>query len=115
MNKCHFVGKIARPILRKVVERKDGRSVPVINFTLEVGRKFEKKNGEAGTRKSYLDFEAWDSGGQRIFDSFDVGDWMAVHSSAKVDTYTDDDGHKTQKVRFRVNEFEYPQWQDLNE
>ena len=68
MNKCHFVGKICRPINYKIIDKREGRQVPVINFTLEVCRKFEKKTGEIKEHKSYLDFEAWDSSRvRRIF------------------------------------------------
>ena len=112
MNKCHFVGKICRPVSYKLIERKEGRTVPVINFTLEVCRKFEKKTGESKEHKSYLDFEAWDSGAEKIYEGFGEGDWITVHTSAKVDTYVDNEGNKVSKVRFRVNEFEYPQWQN---
>ena len=51
-------------------------------------------------------------GAEKIYESFQEGDWITVHSSAKVDNYTDSEGNKRSKVRFRVNEFEYPQWQD---
>tara|TARA_B110000263_G_C14835036_1_gene297118 strand:- start:18 stop:386 length:369 start_codon:yes stop_codon:yes gene_type:complete len=111
MNSCDFVGRFKYDPTLKVYDKPQGGETAVTNFVLEISRIFRKKNGEEREQTYCLDFEAWDAGARLIATNFHKDDWITVHSSAKVDNYTDKNtGQVVNKVRFRVNEFEIPKW-----
>tara|TARA_R110002110_G_scaffold234140_18_gene450311 strand:+ start:1239 stop:1607 length:369 start_codon:yes stop_codon:yes gene_type:complete len=111
MNSCDFVGQFKYDPTLKTYSNPRGGETAVLNFVLEVSRIYRKKNGEEREQTYCLDFEAWDAGARLIVESFKKDDWITVHSSAKVDNYTDKNtGENVTKVRFRVNEFEIPKW-----
>ena len=83
MNSCQFVGRFLKKPNLKVFEKSSGGNTFVTNFTLEISRIFRKKNGEEREQVNQFDFEAWDVGAKLITDSFDSGDWITVHASAK--------------------------------
>ena len=111
MNSCQFVGRFLKKPNLKVFEKSSGGNTFVTNFTLEISRIFRKKNGEEREQVNQFDFEAWDVGAKLITDSFDSGDWITVHASAKKESFKDPKtGEHTTRVKFRVNEFEIPKW-----
>ena len=111
MNSCDFVGQFKYDPTLKTYDNHKGGETSVANFVLEISRIFRKKNGEEREQSYCLDFEAWDVGARLIAENFNKGDWITVHSSAKVDSYLDKNtGEMVNRVRFRVNEFEIPKW-----
>mgnify|MGYP001160847902 FL=1 len=111
MNSCDFVGQFKYDPTLKTYHNPRGGETAVANFVLEVSRIYRKKSGEEREQVYCLDFEAWDAGARLIAENFKKSDWITVHSSAKVDNYTDKNtGENVTKVRFRVNEFEIPKW-----
>jgi single-stranded DNA-binding protein len=111
MNSCDFVGQFKYDPTLKTYDKPNGGETLVTNFVLEISRIFRKKNGEEREQSYCLDFEAWDVGAKLIAENFHSGDWISIHSSAKVDSYLDKNtGDMVNRVRFRVNEFEIPKW-----
>ena len=102
MNSCQFVGRFKNKPMLISYEKHNGKEAFVTNFSLEVTRVFRKKNGEEREQSHSFDFEAWDIGAKLITDTFEEGDWIAVHTSATNDSHGN--------VKFRVNEFEIPKW-----
>lgn len=79
----------------------------VVNFSLAVTRQYRKNDGTTAKEVNYLDFEAWDSGAETITRHFTKGKPIIVHCSVKTESWTDTDGNKRSKLRFRVNSFEF--------
>lgn len=107
MNVCHFLGKISSDLELKTITKIGGGSTNVCNFVLSVSRKFKKSNGELGKQISYLDMEIYDSGAALLCQHFKRGDSILINASARNDNYTNSEGKKVSKVRFRVENFEF--------
>ena len=52
-----------------------------------------------------MDFEAWDTGATTIDRYCKKGDELAVLATARQDKWTDKEGNKRSKIKFRVNRF----------
>lgn len=107
MNSCIFIGRFTETPFLKSISKVDGGSTSVCNFTLAVPRKFKKANGELGKQTAYLDFEIYDSGAKLLCENFQKGDAILINASARNDNYTNADGKKIYRVRFRVESFEF--------
>jgi single-strand DNA-binding protein len=77
----------------------------VIRFTLAINEYRKSKDGEKNKQVNYLDFEAWDSGATTIGRYCQKGDEIAVICSARQDKWTDKEGNRRSKIKFRVNKF----------
>ena len=96
MNKCHFVGKLADdPILYP-----RDRTV-LVRFTLAVEEYRKDKSGQKIRRVEFLDFEAWDTAAQTIYDHTLKGDCMAVEAIARKQKCKNENSY----VNFRVTNF----------
>ena len=96
MNKCHFVGKLADdPILYPKDRTK------LIVFTLAVEEYRKDKTGQKIRRVEFLDFEAWDTAAQTIYDHAIKGDCMAVEAIAR----RQKDRDECSNINFRVTNF----------
>ena len=100
MNNCHFIGRMVQdPQLNEV------NDTNVIRFTLAINEYRKSKDGEKSKQVNYLDFEAWDSGATTISRYCQKGDEIAVICSARQDKWTDKEGNRRSKIKFRVNKF----------
>ena len=109
MNQCHFIGRFVSDPQLKSVDKIDGKNTSVCNFKLAISRRFKKTNGEIGTQTVFLAFEIWDTGAEVVCKSFNKGDLIIVHCSARVNAYRDkESGRQLEQVVFRVNDFEFP-------
>ena len=96
MNKCHFVGKLADdPILYP-----RDRTV-LVRFTLAVEEYRKDKSGQKIRRVEFLDFEAWDTAAQTIYDHALKGDCMAIEAIARKQKSKNENSY----VNFRVTNF----------
>lgn len=102
MNHCVFAGRLTRdPESRQL---KDGTSVT--NFSLALNRKYKNKNTQQFEEEvNFLDFESWAGAADTIANYCKKGDYIQVVASAKNDNWTDAEGNKRSRVRFRVKEF----------
>lgn len=100
MNNCHFIGRMVQdPQLTEV------NDTNVIRFTLAINEYRKSKDGEKNKQVNYLDFEAWDSGATTIGRYCQKGDEIAVICCARQDKWTDKEGNRRSKIKFRVNKF----------
>jgi|TARA_R110000824_G_scaffold390100_1_gene586426 single-strand DNA-binding protein len=100
MNSCHFIGRlVADPELNDVNE------TSVVRFTLAINEYRKSRDGEKSKKVDYLDFEAWDTGATTIDRYCQKGDELAVLATARQDKWTDKEGNKRSKIKFRVNRF----------
>tara|TARA_R100000808_G_scaffold5713_1_gene17219 strand:+ start:49912 stop:50304 length:393 start_codon:yes stop_codon:yes gene_type:complete len=100
MNNCNFIGRlVADP------ELNDVNDTSVVRFTLAINEYRKSRDGEKNKNVSYLDFEAWDTGATTIGKHCRKGDEIAVLASARQDKWTDKEGNRRSKVKFRVNKF----------
>ena len=100
MNSCSFVGRFAQdPELFTV----DGTHV--VKFTLAINEYRRSKDGNKTKQVDYLDFEAWDSGATTIAKYCKRGDELAVSTSARQHKWSDEDGNRRSRIKFRVNSF----------
>lgn len=113
MNECHFIGRFVHDPELREVPRSDGGSTHVVNFRLAVPRSFKTSNG-LGKQTNLLDFEVWDTAAEFVADNFRRGDTIIItHASARNEMYEDDDtGKKFNRIRFRVEHFEFPAWRN---
>jgi len=96
MNKCHFVGKLADdPVLYPKDRTK------LIVFTLAVEEYRKDKSGQKIRRVEFLDFEAWDTAAQTIYDHTLKGDCMAIEAIARKQKSKNENAY----VNFRVTNF----------
>ena len=86
-------------------ELTDVNETSVVRFTLAVNEYRKSKDGEKSKKVDYLDFEAWDSGATTIDRYCSKGDEIAVMACARQDKWTDKDGNRRSKIKFRVNKF----------
>lgn len=100
MNNCHFIGRLVQD-----PELTDVNETSVVRFTLAVNEYRKSKDGEKSKKVDYLDFEAWDSGATTIDRYCSKGDEIAVMACARQDKWTDKDGNRRSKIKFRVNKF----------
>jgi len=111
MNRCIFMGNLVRD-----VELKEVGSSKVASFTIAVSRFFKKQNGEKGKETSFLDMEAWDSGGEQISKFFRKGSPILVECSVKQETWEDKGtGSKRSRIKFRVDKFYFVGKKDSSE
>jgi single-stranded DNA-binding protein len=101
MNECIFLGKVVEEL-----KLEEEHGINVLRFRLSVKKYRKSKKGKMVDR-SYLNFEAWDTGASTIFDNCVVGDSLLVKASAR---------SQNGKVSFRINEFNIVQpVRELNE
>jgi len=94
MNNCFFVGRlVADPKLQET------NGTNMVEFCLAINDYRTTKDGSKNKRVTYLEFEAWDTGAETIFNFGKKGNEMAVTTSAR------NNGRGNQSVRFRVNKF----------
>jgi single-strand DNA-binding protein len=102
MNKCIFGGRFVRkPELKPVSDTK------VCNFSIAVNRKYTNQQNESKEEVVYIDCEIWDSGAETIARNCDKGDYILLECSAKSDSWTEADGKKRSKMKFRVDRFHF--------
>ena len=96
MNKCHFVGKLTDdPVLY------DQDRTNVVRFTLAVEEYRKDKAGKKIRRVEFLDFEAWSTAAQTIFEHSIKGVCMAIEAIAREQK----DRDEYSNVNFRVTNF----------
>ena len=100
MNSCSFVGRLVQDPELSLVN-----NTHVVKFTLAINEYRRAKNGNKKKQVDYLDFEAWDSGATTISKYCLKGDELAVSASARQDKWTDENGNKYSRIKFRVNSF----------
>lgn len=103
-NYCRFIGRLTEdPEIVKI------DSTQLCKFTLAVTeyRKERVSHNEFKKKKSvnYFDFEAWDTGASTLGKYCKKGDIVDVVTSARNNSWTDKNGNKKFKTRFRVKEF----------
>jgi single-strand DNA-binding protein len=100
MNECVFVGRLTDdPKIKDIGETK------LTTFSLGIEETRKDKDGQTKRRYDYLDFEAWDSGAQTIYDHCRKGDFLVVQCSARHQKWDTPEGDRKQKINFRVNTF----------
>ena len=100
MNSCNFIGRfVADP------ELNDVNDTSVVRFTLAINEYRKSRDGEKNKNVNYLDFEAWDTGATTIGKYCRKGDEIAVLASARQDKWTDKEGNRRSRIKFRVNKF----------
>lgn len=93
VNDCNFVGNLTRdPEFRRTNTGK-----AVANFSVAV-------NGWKKDDVRYVDFEAWERDAEFMSKNCAKGDMVIVKSEYRLDEFTDKDGNKRSKPRFRVVE-----------
>ena len=100
LNKCYFMGRLTRdPETRPVGQ------TTVTEFSLAVSRNFKTKEGKKAEEVSFLDFVAWDKGGEVIAEYHKKGDPIIVEAAAKQESWKAQDGSNRNKIVFRVENF----------
>ena len=100
MKSCNYIGRCgADP------ELNDVNDTSVVRFTLAINEYRKSRDGEKNKNVNYLDFEAWDTGATTIGKYCRKGDEIAVLASARQDKWTDKEGNRRSKIKFRVNKF----------
>jgi single-strand DNA-binding protein len=107
MNECIFLGNLVHNPELKTITKADGGETSVCNFTIAVSRKFKKNNGESGKQVSYIPCELWDKAAVLVSEHFKKGSPILVRASARNDSYTTSDGRKVSQIKFRVESFEF--------
>jgi single-strand DNA-binding protein len=105
MNKCFFAGNfVTDPESRKV--KTERGEISVVTFRFAVNRKYKSKAGELKQEATFLDMEAWDSGGETIARNCKKGDYIILECSARIDEWLDKATNaKRSRVKFRVDNF----------
>jgi single-strand DNA-binding protein len=101
MNQCTFMGNLTRD--PKLTPTKNGNQV--VTFGMATNRWYKRADGENANEATFLEMEAWDSGAQRIFETFQKGDRILVECSAKNSAWTDPNGVEQKRMVFRVSRF----------
>lgn len=105
MNHFTCIGYFARDPETRTVPTSQG-DITVVNFTLGVNGNRGQKDKEDSA--AFLDFEAWAQGAELIAKFFHKGDPIIIaDAEARQDRWTDNDGQKRSRIRFRVNRFEF--------
>ena len=91
MNNCVFLGRIAEEM-----NISDEFNTKVLRFKMSIDKYRKNKSGQKIKDRSFLFFEAWDSGAKTIYDHCEIGDSLVVNCTAR---------SGNGKVTFRVNEF----------
>ena len=106
INTCHFCGNLTRdPELRQVPTSKG--PVSVVNFDLAVNNRRRSKGDGERMDVAYVTCEAWDTGAEVIARHVKKGDPLYVEAMARTEQWTDKEGQKRSKLRFRVKEFRF--------
>ena len=104
MNIVHLSGNFTRkPEVREV--NSGGRSTKVANFVVASSRRFKKKDGTLDEETTFVNCEAWDSGGMAIYTHCAKGDLIDLAASARNNSWIDKKGDKRYATKFRVKEF----------
>ena len=102
MNSVVLVGRLAQdPELRYIA----GTGMPVVTFTLAVGREFTDKNGERGV--DFIDIQAWNKQAETVANYLKKGNMVSVNGSIRVETYTDREGNRRRSFRINANRVEF--------
>lgn len=102
MNIVVLKGNLTRdPELKNVGDN----NTAVVNFTIAVNRAYKRADGTKDQEVTYVDCEAWDSGGKAIHDYVKKGDPILVQGALKLDSW-ETDGQKRTKLKVRVSKFE---------
>ena len=102
MNSVVLVGRLAQdPELRYIA----GTGMPVVTFTLAVGREFTDKNGERGV--DFIDIQAWNKQAETVANYLKKGNMVSVNGSIRVETYTDKEGNRRRSFRINANRVEF--------
>lgn len=102
MNICTFLGRITRDL-----DVQDANGTSLLRFSIAVSRKYKDKKGNPLEEVNFLDCVAWDKGAELIAKHFKKGDPIIVHTAAKQEQWTAQDGTKRSAIVFRVNNFEF--------
>lgn len=100
MNNVLLIGNLVQDPKLVVITKEDGSILKVCNFCIATNRTW---NGGAET--TFVNCEAWDSGGEHIANNFKKGDRMFAQGSLKNETW-EKDGQKHRRDKVRVNHFE---------
>ena len=102
MNSVVLVGRLAQdPELRYIA----GTGMPVVTFTLAVGREFTDKNGERGV--DFIDIQAWNKQAETVANYLKKGNMVSVNGSIRVETYTDKEGNRRRSFRINASRVEF--------
>ena len=102
MNSVVLVGRLAQdPELRYIA----GTGMPVVTFTLAVGREFTDKNGERGV--DFIDIQAWNKQAETVANYLKKGNMVSVNGSIRVETYTDREGNRRRSFRINASRVEF--------
>jgi single-strand DNA-binding protein len=105
MNVVVLKGNLTRDPESRTISAGDKKTTTVTNFTLAVNRHFKRNDGTKDKEVTFVDCEAWDTGGETIQRYVKRGDPLLVNGSLKLDTW-ETDGQKRSKLKVRVNGFE---------
>ena len=100
MNQCTFLGNLTRDPKLSVTNNNK-----VVTFGIATNRWYKRADGESVNEATFLEMEAWDSGAQRIYQSFSKGDGILVECSAKNSNWTNSEGIEQRRLIFRVSRF----------
>jgi single-strand DNA-binding protein len=101
MNACNFIGNLTRDVELRYTN--SGKAVA--NFCLAVNTGSYKKDDQWVNEVAFLEFEAWDTGAERLAEHAKKGTKLAVESSIKEETW-EKDGQKRKQLKFRCNRFD---------
>ena len=102
MNSVVLVGRLAQdPELRYIA----GTGMPVVTFTLAVGREFTDKNGERGV--DFIDIQAWNKQAETVANYLKKGNMVSVNGSIRVENYMDKNGNNRRSFRINANRVEF--------
>ena len=102
MNSVVLVGRLAQdPELRYIA----GTGMPVVTFTLAVGREFTDKNGERGV--DFIDIQAWNKQAETVANYLKKGNMVSVNGSIRVENYIDKNGNNRRSFRVNANRVEF--------
>ena len=106
MNKCHFVGRlVSDPHLVKT------NNTHLVKFTLAIEDHRRDKDGSKKRRVDFLNIEAWATAAQTIDTHASKGDFMAIESIARRQSFN----QESETVSFRVTNFKIFNNNKLNE
>lgn len=102
MNNCVFLGNLTRdPELKHV----GANNTPVCSFGMAINTGFKNKNGEKAV--TFIDVEAWGAHAELIAKYMTKGRQLSVVTTAIQDSWTDKEGNKRSKIKFKVVNFTF--------
>ena len=105
MNRVFLTGHLTRSPELKLTP--DG-TAKVANFGMAVNERWnDRESGEPKETVCFVEIEAWNRQAELVFEYFKKGSAIMVEGSLKFDSWQADDGSNRNRLRVRLQRFEF--------